>query len=301
MVAKAARSNCRDFPVFAMVEGRRLFEIVKGFSDLRWDVLRNVWPAFVEQMCLEEVGEVMATNLDFVLPLEITTGENAVWTDGFKLALVEAVARWEKEPEALQIVKWAKKIDVKGFLESFKDKGLRMWRSHVRNNHQPYNRNCKTCVSSSGIGKLHKRIKHPSAHCLSLDIAGPFRVKASDPDHSDYRYMLVGAYTYPRLEVEAARSSRKRGGKKGEPRPDGGHPGEPRPDGGHPGEPRPDGGHPGEPRPDGGHPDEPRPDGGHPGEPRPDGGHPGEPRPDGGHPGEPRPDGGHPGRWRASR
>ena len=282
MVAKAARSNSGSFPVFALMEGRRLFEIVKGAPDHRWNTLRDVWPAFVEQMCLEEVGDVMATNLDFSLPLEITTGVNGTWTDKFKLAVVEAVARWKKEPEAVQVVKWAKKIDVKGFLESFSDKDLKMWRAHVRNNHQPYNRNCRTCVSSTGVGRLHKRVKHPSAHCLSLDIAGPFRVRASDPDHSDYRYMLVGAYTYPRLEPEVGRSSKKKKGGKDGPRPDDGHLGEPQPDGGHSGEPRPDGGHLGEPRPDGGHLGEPRPDGGHLGEPRPDGGHPGEPRPYGG-------------------
>ena len=299
-VAKAARNNQGEFPLFTMLEGRKLFEIIKGKDGRCWDSLRAIWPTFVEQMCLEEVGEVMATNLDFLLPLEITAGENAVWMPGFKGAVVEAVKRWKKEPEALQVVKWAKKIDVKGFLESFSDKDLKMWRAHVRNNHRPYNRNCKTCVSSSGIGKIHKRVKHPSAHCLSLDIAGPFRVKASDPDHTDYRYMLIGAYTYPRLEVKPVGSSKKGKGKGKEPhpidpRPDDGHPGDPRPDCGHPGDPRPDGGHPGDPRPDGGHPGDPRPDGGHPGDPRPDGGHPGDPRPDGGHPGDPRPDGGHPG------
>ena len=158
---------------------------------------------------MEEVGEVMATNLDFALPLEITTGEAAAWTPKFKREIVEAVGRWRKEPEALQIVKWAKRLDAKGFLESFSEKDLRMWRAHVRNNHTPYNRHCKTCVSSSGVGRIHKRVKHPSAHCLSLDVAGPFRVKAADPDHSDYRYMLVGAYTYPRLEKE--QSSQKKG------------------------------------------------------------------------------------------
>ena len=213
-VAKAARSNQGAFPLFTMMEGRKLFEIIKGKDGRCWDSLRATWPAFVEQMCLEEVGEVMATNLDLVLPLEITTGENAAWTHGFKLAVVEAIKRWKVEPEALQEVKWAKKIDVKGFLESFSDKDLKMRRAHVRNNHRPYNRSCRTCVSSSGVGKLHKRIKHPSAHCLSLDIAGPFRVRASDPDHTDYRYMLVGAYTYPRLEAEVTGAPKRKKGKK---------------------------------------------------------------------------------------
>ena len=145
------------------------------------------------------------------MPLEITTGEAAAWTPKFKKEIVEAVGRWWKEPEALQIVKWAwaKKLDVKGFLESFSEKDLRMWRTHVRNNHTPYSRHCRTCVSSSGVGRIHKRVKHPSAHCLSPDVAGPFRVQAADPDHTDYRYLLVGAHTYPRLEKEQTLPKKK--------------------------------------------------------------------------------------------
>ena len=108
-VAKAARSNQGAFPLFTMMEGRKLFETIKGKDGRCWDSLRVTWPAFVEQMCLEEVGAVMATNLDFVLPLEITAGENAAWTHGFKLAVVEAVKRWEVEAEALQVVKWGQK------------------------------------------------------------------------------------------------------------------------------------------------------------------------------------------------
>ena len=210
MVAKAARSNARAFPLFCMLEGRKLFEALKSGVGQCWQDIRRIWPEFVEQMCVEEVGEVMATNLDFTLPLEITTGDAAAWTPKFKREIVEAVGRWGKEPEALQIVKWAKKLDVKGFLESFSEKDLRMWRAHVRNNHTPYSRHCKTCVSSSGIGRIHKRLKHPSAHCLSLDVAGPFRVKAADPDHNDYRYLLIGAYTYPRLEKEQPSQKRKK-------------------------------------------------------------------------------------------
>ena len=115
MVAKASRSNQGAFPMFAVLEGRKLFETILGKTGQCWEALRKVWPAFVEQMCLLEVGEVMATNLDFTLPLEITTGKNSCWTTTFKEAIVEAVARWRREPEALQIVKWAKKMDVKGF------------------------------------------------------------------------------------------------------------------------------------------------------------------------------------------
>ena len=208
LVAKAAAIRQGEFPVFAAVEGRKLFEAVKGNFGQGWESLREVWPLVLEEMCLEEVAGVIATNLDFILPLECTTSTGAAWTSSFKTAIVEAVRRWQKEPESLQVVKWAKKLDVKGFLEGFTEKELRMWRTHVRNNHTPYNRRCRTCVASSGVGRMHRRVKHPSAHCLSLDVAGPFRQKAADPDHRDYRYMLIGAYTYPKLEMPEGKSGR---------------------------------------------------------------------------------------------
>ena len=208
LVAKAAAIRQGEFPVFAVVEGRKLFETIKGGFGQGWEVLREAWPLILEEMCLEEVAGVIATNLDFILPLECTTSTGITWSSSFKTTIVDAVRRWRREPEALQVVKWAKKLDVKGFLEGFSEKELRMWRTHVRNNHTPYNRRCRTCVASSGVGRMHRRIKHPSAHCLSLDIAGPYRNKAADPDHRDYHYMLIGAYTYPRLEKTEGKSRR---------------------------------------------------------------------------------------------
>ena len=208
LVAKAAAIRQGEFPVFAVVEGRKLFETIKGGFGQGWEALREVWPLVLEEMRLEEVAGVMATNLDFILPLERTTSTGITWSSSFKTAIVDAVRRWRREPEALQVVKWAKKLDVKGFLEGFSEKELRMWRTHVRNNHTPYNRRCRTCVASSGVGRMHRRIKHPSAHCLSLDIAGPFRNKAADPDHRNYRYVLIGAYTYPKLEKTEGKSGR---------------------------------------------------------------------------------------------
>ena len=59
MVAKAARSNKRAFPLFCMFEGRKLFEVLKGDVGQCWEDLRKIWPDFVEQMCVEEVGEEM--------------------------------------------------------------------------------------------------------------------------------------------------------------------------------------------------------------------------------------------------
>ena len=66
---------------------------------------------------------------------------------------------------------------------------------------------------------MRRRIKRPSAHCLSLDIAGPFRTKAADPDHRDYPCMLIGAYTYPKLEMVDGKGKRAKDGPREEPDP----------------------------------------------------------------------------------
>ena len=107
-------------------------------------------------MCLEDVSENMTTNLKFDPEPPISTSGRATWTHEFKEAVVEAVGKWGREPEALQVMKWVKKLDAEPgkFLESFSDKELAMWRTHVKNNHVPYHRRCRTCVTSAGTGKI---------------------------------------------------------------------------------------------------------------------------------------------------
>ena len=204
-VAKAARAERGGHPVFAMFEGEKMMKLLRGTDVEKWKAVVGSWEKFVEATCLEEIGENVVTNLAFdgIPPVANERGSSR-WTPEFKEALVQAVRLWGREPEALQVAKWVKKLDIKDgdFMESLSDKELAMWRAHVRNNHLPYNRRCQTCVRSSGTGKIHRRIKHPGAYCLSLDVAGPFRHKAADPNHKDYRYLLVGAYIMPKQSDE---------------------------------------------------------------------------------------------------
>eukprot|EP00439_Symbiodinium_sp_Y106_P050041 s545_g6.t1 len=203
-VAKAARTHHGGHPVFAMMEGKKLLDLARSGGVAKWAPITASWDMFTEVMCLEEVSENMATNMTFEPSPPPATSSGTAWTTEFKKAVAEAVRRWGREPEALQMMKWVKRLDAEPgkFLEAFSDKELAMWRTHVKNNHVPYNRRCRTCVTTSGTGKAHRRVRHPSSHCLSLDVAGPFRHKASDPNHRDYRYLLVGAFTMPRLPAE---------------------------------------------------------------------------------------------------
>ena len=176
-----------------------------------------------------------------------------------------------------QITRWLAKMDAGNFLGSLTDRELEQWRVHVRNNHQPYHRNCKTCVESSGTGRRHVKIKTPSSYCLSLDVCGPFRQRGVDPDHADYRLALIGAYVIPKLQGEV----RDGGPHRGEVRDGGAHGSEVRDGGPHEGEVRDGGPHEGEVRDGGPHEGEVRDGGPHEGEVRDGGPHGGEVR-DGG-------------------
>ena len=74
------------------------------------------------------------------------------------------------------------------------------WRQHVINDHLPYSRECTTCLQGSGRSRPHKKVPHPDAQTLSVDICGPFRpgqdrmVKA--------KYFMVGVFSIPVRKVE---------------------------------------------------------------------------------------------------
>ena len=74
------------------------------------------------------------------------------------------------------------------------------WRQHVLNDHLPYSRECATCLQGSGRSRPHRKVQHPDALTLSVDICGPFR-----PGHDrlvEPRYFMVGVFAIPVRKVE---------------------------------------------------------------------------------------------------
>ena len=237
-VAKAANNYYGVTTPFVLFEGTKLMSYVNPQEEnLVNNKLSRPWKEFTDVMFLEGQGETMVTNLDFGESTSSTTTAQGRWTTRFKETIIQAIERWRCQPEMRQITRWLAKMDAGNFLSSLTDRELEQWRIHVRNNHQPYHRNCKTCVESSGTGRRHVKIKTPSSYCLSLDVCGPFRQRGVDPDHADYRYALIGAYVIPMLQGEV----RDGGPHKGEVRDGGPHESEVRDGGPHKGEVR-DGG-----------------------------------------------------------
>ena len=202
-IAKAARAHYMDTPAFVMFEGDKMMNYMRSRPEGRNPTgVQRAWPVFMDVMCLEYQCSMVATNLDYQGSDVVTSTTSGRWTENFKEETVNAVNKWFREPESLQVLKWMAKMDAGSFLGSLSDRELEQWRVHVRNNHQPYNRRCRTCVESSGTGRKHVKIKTPSSYCLSLDVCGPFRQRDADPDHADYRFALIGAYVVPKISRE---------------------------------------------------------------------------------------------------
>eukprot|EP00439_Symbiodinium_sp_Y106_P057653 s1399_g8.t1 len=203
MVAKASRSLYSDPPPFVMFEGYKMLNYVTNAMGWKKPTgLQRAWEAYYEVMCLETVGNSVVTNMEYNGDVVKKTTVEGKWTKEFKDEIIKAIEKWFTVPEGRQIMKWMAKMDAGSFLSSLSNKELEQWKAHVKNNHLPYRRDCRTCVETNGTGRRHTRVKTPSSYCLSLDVCGPFRQRGVDPDHADYRFALVGAYVIPKLYDE---------------------------------------------------------------------------------------------------
>ena len=46
------------------------------------------------------------------------------------------------------------------------------WKQHYMNDYMPTRRDCKQCVRSSVRSKPYRRVNHPEAYALSVDLSG---------------------------------------------------------------------------------------------------------------------------------
>ena len=73
---------------------------------------------------------------------------------------------------------------------------LALWREHYLNDHLPARRDCAQCVRAQARSKPHRRIVHPEAYTLSLDLSGRMS-PGDDQQVKACKYIMVGTYTYP--------------------------------------------------------------------------------------------------------
>ncbi|CAE7494560.1 GIP, partial [Symbiodinium necroappetens] len=139
---------------------------------------------FVDELCMDQVQGIlyfMASSLGL--------------SDGMDIE--EAILNWRRSDLRRHEATLCKIVGPR----ELNAKDLAYWETHGRNNHIPYDRRCQTCVRGSATGRAHRRCLTPSAYTLSLDICGPMRTREESQEGRKFRYLLVGAYSHPKLDL----------------------------------------------------------------------------------------------------
>ena len=85
-----------------------------------------------------------------------------------------------------QLARWTRKVS---------------WQEHLALGHTPFGRDCRVCQEAAAKDRPHRRVRHPLAGCLSVDITGPLR--RSQDQYGEKKYMLIGAFTWVRSKKDA--------------------------------------------------------------------------------------------------
>ena len=118
-------------------------------------------------------------------PCDGKSADLAVWAPGLTRAIVAAIQNWSQ---------WFRVSKSK----------LEEWREHVRNNHQPFRKDCNVCVRTAASGRRRTGVVHPSQYTLSADVCGPLKVPGVDPEARSkapkkFKYFLAASYRFLRL------------------------------------------------------------------------------------------------------
>ena len=111
----------------------------------------------------------------------------AAWAPGLKVAIVLALQGWLNQGSTPSL---------EAALRPLTPAALDSWKQHYLNDHMPARRDCKHCVRSAARSKPHKRIVHPEAYTLSVDLSGKM-APGLDQSRHQCRYMMVAVYTFP--------------------------------------------------------------------------------------------------------
>ena len=121
------------------------------------------------------------------------------------VAIQHQVQRAEGDPSLLQSQPPSLAGDTPGCeLDSIQPRALRSlpqlaldaWKTHFLCDHLPARRDCVHCVRSQSRGKQHRRVSHPEAYTLSVDMSGKL-TPGNDQGNQRCRYMMVACYTFP--------------------------------------------------------------------------------------------------------
>ena len=199
MVAKAVNREC-ELPAPYIAMGGKDNEVF--WMGDQWKAFQHEYQLPLTQTIDPNGGNafLVATNLQ--LPTErpkddIRLHHSRMWTPSFYQHLVEAIKQWRRFPNGLMIARMMKKMD--GPLHGMTEAEKARWIRHIRNNHVPFEKRCRTCIETSATGRAHRRVIAPSCYVLSVDLCGPFRVKGDYAGAKGYKYALIAAYVMPKI------------------------------------------------------------------------------------------------------
>ena len=118
------------------------------------------------------------------------SGQWAKWAPG----LVEGISLMIRSCVSFQLKSGTLPVDT---VRAVRDKAFEQ---HIRNDHQPWRRDCQHCVASGLQGRLHKRVSCPEGYALSLDLLGRYEPGPSEL-HKVVQWCLVGCFVIPELSV----------------------------------------------------------------------------------------------------
>ena len=124
-------------------------------------------------------------------PMDPYTGPSsalALWAPGMCSAISLVMQRWLVRPRMTALTK-------------------EQWKRHVDQGHQPYEKTCEVCVTSSGTGRRHVRVEHPESFVLSADLSGPMREGGADVNGhgahpKPHKYLFVAKLRLPETYLQ---------------------------------------------------------------------------------------------------
>ena len=114
----------------------------------------------------------------------------ASWAPGLKAAIAEAVNHHVQRTES------APSQHQSPALRPLTQVALESWKNHFLNDHLPARRDCAHCVRAQARSRPHRKVRHPEAYTLSVDLSGKMTA-GSDQENQRARYLLVACYTFP--------------------------------------------------------------------------------------------------------
>ena len=138
-------------------------------------------------------GEVEATSLTGRLA---QSRERSSWAPGLVAAVKECLKNFLLDYRR----RWNAEEIVHHGEPGVKRMSMESWKTHVRNQHQPYRRDCRRCMELMGVDAPHRRTSGDrSAHCLSYDILGPMPLGDDVGLSTKAKYIMVATVAIPKL------------------------------------------------------------------------------------------------------